>query len=204
MTGNFLANRVRAVALRKQVFTGSALRTQQLAEAVLAESVVACPAEAVWGLSCHPFSWLAVESLLQMKQRDVAKGLIVVVAEAWMLAPVLEPIEKSQRQELSMSWPGPNTWLVPNRGVFPPWVTGDSDEVAVRVTSAPALRALSLAVGGPLISTSANPAGAQPARHSFQVARYFGPDLLRAAGQVDLAGKPSTIRRIGTGDVIRA
>ncbi len=182
----------------------SVLRTHQLVDVILAEGVVACPAEAVWGLSCDPFSETAVETLLAMKQRDVAKGLIVVAAEAWMLAPVLEPLEPARQKELSLSWPGPNTWLVPNRDVFPEWITGDSDEVAVRVTSAPALRALSLALGGPLVSTSANPAGALPARWGFQVARYFGPQLLRAAGTVDLTAKPSTIRRVGTGDVIRA
>ena len=166
--------------------------------------VVACPAEAVWGLSCDPFCEAAVGTLLAMKGRPVVKGLIVVAADVAMLAPLLTPLEAGPRAELEMSWPGANTWLLPNRGVFPSWITGDSEEVAVRVSRAPALQALSRALGRPLVSTSANPAGAQPARHAFQVVRYFGAALPRARGSVDAAAKPSTIRRLGTGEVLRA
>lgn len=179
-------------------------RISELAKEVRAGAVVACPAESVWGLSCDPFQDLAVLDLLALKQRPIHKGLILVAAEEWMLEPVLSSLPASQRKELSMSWPGPNTWLVENNGVFPSWITGGSDEVAIRVTSSPALRGLSWAVGGPIVSTSANPAGCPPAKHGFQVVRYFGPYLSRASGSVNVAGKPSTIRRTSTGEVVRA
>ena len=179
-------------------------RTRLLAEEISAEGVVACPAEAVWGLSCDPYSDSAVSELLLLKGRPVDKGLIVVAAEVWMLAPLLDGLPDSQRSALSLSWPGPNTWLVPNKGVFPLWVTGNSSEVAVRITSAPALRRLSYAVGGPVVSTSANPAGVSPARHGFEVVKYFGAQLPRAVGSVDLQAKPSTIRRAATGEVVRS
>ena len=179
-------------------------RTRQLMHLIFAGDVVACPAEAVWGLSCDPFSEETVLNLLAMKSRVMCKGLIVVAAEEWMFEPLLAELSPGQRMELTMSWPGPNTWLVPNRGVFPTWITGDSDEVAIRITSSPALRALSLAVGGPLVSTSANPSGSQPARHAFQVVRYFGPGLARSIGAVDLEKRPSVIRRIMTHEIIRA
>jgi len=174
-----------------------------MAHAIIDGGVVACPAEAVWGLSCDPWNQHAVMSILQLKRRPVDKGLIVVAADAEMFAPLLDNLSDSVRKELILSWPGPNTWLVPNSGVFPAWITGDSDEVAIRVTSAPALKALSQELGGPLVSTSANPAGALPARHHFQVVNYFGVELPRAIGSVDLGAKPSTIRRAGTGEILR-
>ena len=40
--------------------------------------VVACPAEGVWGLSCDPYSEVAVHDLLTLKRRSVHKGLIAV------------------------------------------------------------------------------------------------------------------------------
>ncbi|EED35644.1 SUA5/YciO/yrdC, N-terminal domain [Luminiphilus syltensis NOR5-1B] len=175
-----------------------------IAERILLGDVVACAAEGVWGLSCDPFDGDAVEQVLALKGRSVSKGLIVVAADEWQLAPVLGHLDRSLRQELSLSWPGANTWLVDNHGVFPRWITGDSNEVAVRVTAAPALAALCRAVGGPLVSTSANPAGADPAKSAFQVVRYFGPDLPRAASAVNRNAGPSTIRRAKTGEVIRA
>ena len=179
-------------------------KTSIVAGIVASEGVVACPAEAVWGLSCDPFSASAVMALLALKERPVHKGLIVVAADPTMFAPLLECLTDAERARVRVSWPGPNTWLVPNNGYFPPWVTGDSSEVAIRVTSAPALIDLSNAVSGPIVSTSANPAGAPPARWGFQVVRYFGPGLPRSVGGVDLSAKPSTIRRVSTGEVLRA
>ena len=178
-------------------------RTQALADVIADGGVVACPAEGVWGLSCDPESYRGVAQVLNLKDRSVDKGLIVVAADAEMFAPLLAGLTREQRQQVLASWPGPNTWLVPNRDVMPPWITGGSSEVAIRVTSAPALVRLSLATGGPLVSTSANPAGALPARWGFQVVRYFGPDLPRAVGQVNPNGKPSTIRRVQTGETVR-
>lgn len=178
-------------------------RLRQLTDHLLRDGVVAAPAEAVWGLSCNPFSATAVAEVLALKQRPVDKGLIVVAADESQLEPLLAHLGGTDRAELSLSWPGPNTWLVPNNDVFPEWVTGDSTEVAVRVTRAPALVALCRAFGGPLVSTSANRAGAQPARFAFQVARSFGPGLPRATGSVDLNARPSVIRRLGSGEVLR-
>jgi L-threonylcarbamoyladenylate synthase len=189
---------------RQQALFHASPRVRQVAAVLLSGGVAAVPAEAVWGLSCDPFDASAVATLLALKQRPVAKGLIVVAADAEQLAPVLDPLTSGERAELLTSWPGANTWLVPNRGYFPAWVTGDSEEVAVRVTASPVLSALCRLVDGPLVSTSANPGGALPARFGFQVARYFGDELQRAPGQVDLSGKPSTIRRVGSGEVLRA
>lgn len=180
------------------------LKKSIAARVVESGGVVACPAEAVWGLSCNPFSAPAVMALLELKERPVHKGLIVVAAKTDMFEPVLQGLTSAERARVMISWPGPNTWLVPNHGYFPPWVTGDSSEVAIRVTSAPALIDLSNAVSSPIVSTSANPAGASPARWGFQVVRYFGSELPRSVGGVDLSAKPSTIRRVSTGEVLRA
>ena len=178
-------------------------RASQFATSLWAGGVVACPAEGVWGLSCDPFNEGAVLDLLAMKQREVSKGLILVGAGSDVFADVLSDLSSEQRETMLASWPGPNTWLVPHRGCFPSWVTGDSDEVAIRVTSSPALAALCSAFGGPLVSTSANPAGLPPPHSIWELRRYFGTALPAFPGAIDLTGKPSTIRRVEDGSVIR-
>ena len=178
-------------------------RAPQLAALLWTGEVVACPAEGVWGLSCDPFDESAVLDLLTMKQRDVSKGLIVVGASSDMFADVLSDLSSEQRQTMRASWPGPNTWLVPHRGCFPSWITGESDDVAIRVTSSPALATLCSAFGGPLVSTSANPAGLAPPHSTWELRRYFGTALPAMPGAIDPAGKPSTIRRVDDGSVIR-
>ena len=165
--------------------------------------VVACPAEGVWGLSCDPYSEVAVYDLLNLKRRSVHKGLIVVAADAAMFDGVLSSLSPDERQRVRASWPGPNTWLVPNQGFFPDWITGDSTDVAIRVTSALPLKRLSESFGGPLVSTSANPAGLPPPHYLWALRRYFGVTLPALPGVLEEAGKPSTIRRIGDGTIVR-
>jgi L-threonylcarbamoyladenylate synthase len=138
-----------------------------------------------------------------MKQRALSKGVIVASGDAAHFAPLLDALDEAERGHVLSSWPGPVTWLVPNRGYFPSWVTGESNEVAIRVTSAPALSSLCRELDGPVVTTSANWAGAQPAKHLFQVRRYFGARMTVVPGEVNLAGKPSTIKRIRTGEVLR-
>jgi len=179
-------------------------RVSLIASALGAGKVVVCPAEGVLGLSCDPFDQDAVLALLQMKQRPVSKGLILVAADIEPFMPVLESLTTVQRDTLLASWPGPNTWLVPHCNYFPAWVTGSSDQVAIRVTSAPALQALCSQFGGALVSTSANPAGRPPAHANWQLRRYFGRDLPSLPGGLDPVGKASTIRRVADGSVVRA
>jgi len=184
--------------------TQPTLREAELLHVLSAEGVVAVPAEAVWGLSCDPWSWHAVSELLALKQRPVNKGLILVGSDMQQFSKLLSPLSERERQTLGLSWPGANTWLVPNQGIYPPWVTGGHEEVAIRVTSAPALARLCNHWGGPLVSTSANPAGAQPANLRSQVVRYFGTSIPTAAGSIQRSGRPSVIRRMETGEVLRA
>ena len=178
-------------------------RIKKAAAYIEAGDVIACPAEAVWGLSCDPWNLSAVAFLCEMKQRALSKGVIVASGDVAHFAPLLDPLDDDERSRALSSWPGPVTWLVPNRGYFPFWVTGESNEVAIRVTSAPALSSLCRELDGPVVTTSANWAGAQPAKHLFQVRRYFGSEIAVVPGEVNLAGKPSTIKRIKTGEVLR-
>ena len=118
-------------------------RIKEAAASIEAGDVIACPAEAVWGLSCDPWNLSAVAFLCEMKQRELSKGVIVASGDAAHFGPLLDALDDDERRCVLSSWPGPVTWLVPNRGYFPSWVTGESNEVAIRVTSAPALSILS-------------------------------------------------------------
>tara|TARA_R110002110_G_scaffold205066_7_gene417077 strand:+ start:212340 stop:212906 length:567 start_codon:yes stop_codon:yes gene_type:complete len=181
------------------------LRLQLATRAITAGDVVACPTEAVWGLSCDPADALAVETLLTLKKRPVSKGLILVAASIDQLDFLLAGLPADKMQQLSDTWPGPATWLVPHHGRIPPWVSGVHSTVAVRVSAHPVVQALCDAWGGPLVSTSANKAGAQPARNAFQVRRAFGDELgALLPGAVGVSQRPTVIRDLDSGQIIRA
>jgi L-threonylcarbamoyladenylate synthase len=154
--------------------------------------VIAYPTEAVWGLGCDPFDEAAVLRLLALKQRPVDKGLILVAGTLEQLDGLLDwdALPTDRREAVFASWPGPHTWIVPATGRVPHWITGAHDGVAVRVSAHPPVVALCAAFGGPLVSTSANPAGAPPPRELAG----FDPGL-RAALDALLEGDTGGLER---------
>ncbi|MFC3114602.1 Sua5/YciO/YrdC/YwlC family protein [Cellvibrio fontiphilus] len=179
-------------------------RIQFAARQMRLGGVVAYPTEAVWGLGCNPFDELAVTELLALKDRPVQKGLILLAANIHMFDPFIDHLNDLQRQKLKNTWPGPVTWLVPNNGLVPYWISGNFTSVALRVTDHPVAAGLSRAFGGPIVSTSCNPQGREPARDAHQVHRYFGNQLAAiTTGTVGKRKNPSEIRDLLTGDVVR-
>ncbi|PPK51064.1 translation factor SUA5 [Marinobacter persicus] len=172
---------------------------------LLAGGVIAYPTEAVWGLGCDPWDQAAVERILALKQRPVEKGMILVAASVDQIRFLLDPLPEALQQEAIRHWPGPVTCLLPdvNRQI-PEWVRGQHDSIAVRVSDHSGVQALCNAAGMPLVSTSCNPAGRQPARYSWQVRRYFGPQLdYVVPGALGGNRKPSRIIDIVTGKQFR-
>ncbi|WP_435606895.1 L-threonylcarbamoyladenylate synthase [Pseudomonas knackmussii] len=181
----------------------SSWRVKRAAKIVRDGGVIAYPTEAVWGLGCDPWNEDAVYRLLAIKARPVEKGLILVADNIRQFDFLLADLPQSWQERLAASWPGPNTWLVPHQNRLPEWITGQHDSVALRVTDHPLVREL-CALTGPLVSTSANPAGRPAARSRLRVEQYFRGEL---AGVLDgkLGGRrnPSLIRDLVTGQVVR-
>lgn len=170
---------------------------------LVAGGVLAYPTEGVWGLGADPRNRHAVEKILELKKRPVSKGVILVAAAAEQFEFILRHLEPDQRAVLDASWPGPNTWLVPHHGEVPYWICGEHTTVALRVSAHPVVRAL-CQLAGPLVSTSANPQGLPPARSALKARFYFGDQVGYAPGQVNRNAKPSTIRDLVTGALVRA
>ncbi|PMR74373.1 L-threonylcarbamoyladenylate synthase [Billgrantia endophytica] len=173
--------------------------------ALRAGGAIAYPTEAVWGIGCDPDNDEAVVRLLRLKQRDPAKGLILVAASITQFEPWLEGLPLALHAPLAATWPGPNTWLVPDNGRTHALVRGAHDCVALRVSDHPGVVALCEAFGGPVVSTSANRAG-EPAALSAEAVRTAFGDALDAILEGDLGGlgRPSTIRDLISGRVLRA
>lgn len=181
------------------------LSIAQGASVIRSGGVVAYPTEAVWGLGCDPFSEDALRHILDLKRREMGMGVILVAANIAQLQPYLVGIKPSQFKTLQDSWPGPITWLIPNNGYAPDWITGGRDTLAVRVTDHPFVQALCLQSGSPIVSTSANPHKMPPARTRLKVRCYFSDRVdYVTAGEVGGRNKPSEIRHLISGQIQRA
>lgn len=164
--------------------------------------MLAYPTEGVWGLGCLPDRPDAVRRLLNIKQRDPGKGLILIAARCEDLEPYIQPLDKGQQAKLES--PGePVTWLVPAAEGVSALLRGTHATQAVRITRHSLCRALCLEVG-PLVSTSANPEGTPPAKTSEEVDEMFGSTIDGIVeGPLGGASGPSKIRDLLTGRVIR-
>ncbi|HDZ8880854.1 Sua5/YciO/YrdC/YwlC family protein [Aeromonas dhakensis] len=170
------------------------------------DGVIAYATEAVFGLGCDPDSEAAVQRLLAIKQRPVEKGLILIAADLAQLQDYidLEQLTSEQLAKVEASWPGPFTWIMPARPDTPAWLTGQFDTLAVRVTAHPQVQALCRAFGKPLVSTSANLTGEEPARRLADIGELLASQLAYILpGEVGGQTNPSEIKDARTGAVIR-
>lgn len=165
--------------------------------------VIAYPTEAVWGLGCNPWNPAAVARILDLKGRPASKGLIVIAATVAQLSPYVVFPSPEVRAQVVATWPGPVTWILPVTPGVPAWLRGGRGSLAVRVTAHPVAAAL-CRLAGPLVSTSANPAGRSPARSVLAVHRYFGARIdYRVPGATGSRSRPTEIRDARTGLVLR-
>ena len=189
---------------RMQVKQRQDEQIQQSVDALKKGGLIAYPTEAVFGLGCDPRNEAALKRLLQLKERDIEKGFILIAANYEQLKPFLLALDKTTESELLASWPGPVTWLVPANETVNISLRGAHTTLAVRVTDHPIVQQLCLAFGGAIVSTSANPAGKNPAKNVKQVKGYFNNALdVIIDGQTGDLNKPTQIRDALSKQVLR-
>jgi len=184
--------------------TYTLLDTAGAAELLRAGRIIAYPTEAVFGLGCDPANESAVRDLLSLKDRHESAGLVLIASEFSQLKPWVADINEPLKNKAMQTWPGPVTWLFPRAASVPDYVAGKHDTIAVRITAHEPSRKLCKAFGSALISTSANPTASQPARSVEEVHEYFGVQIQGIlSGPLGDSGKPSEIRDLASGKIIR-
>lgn len=165
--------------------------------------LIAYPTESCYGLGCDPRNRRAVGRVLALKRRSVSKGLILIASRMRQLRPYLATLSLVQSNHVRAMWPGPNTWLVPAARDCPAWLRGRHDAIAVRVTAHRGAARLCELAGMALVSTSANLSGGKPAKTAAECRRQFGSRVLVIPGRIGARRRPSTIRDLVTGQIIR-
>jgi len=176
----------------------------RLARAIAAGAVIGYPTDTIWGLGCDPRNPASVARLLQIKQRPVDKGLILLSSRLDYCEPFIR-IDPGQHEILQSPLPAPTTWLVEASASCPPWIRGNHPTVAVRVTDHPLLRYLCARLHAPLVSTSANRAGQSTVRSALQLRRQFGDEVdFIVTGFAAGGNRPSEIKSLSSGNILRS
>lgn len=181
------------------------LTVSQAVAALRAGAVIAYPTEAVYGLGCDPACRSAVQHVLELKQRPVSAGFILIADSFERLASFTAPVEARLLERALQTWPGPVTWLFPRAAHVADWLAGQHPTIALRVSAHPVCRELCAAFEGPLVSTSANICSMPPAQTVAEVEACFAGTIAGVvAGELGLQHRPSEIRDLATGRTIRS
>jgi L-threonylcarbamoyladenylate synthase len=164
--------------------------------------VIAYPTEGVFGLGCLPEKAAAVQRVLDIKQRDSSRGLILIAANAALLDDWIDLPDKSGLPDPDPD--NPVTWIVPATNRVTAAVRGDNAGIAVRITTNPVALAISLATQSAVVSTSANLSGQAAVEDQDSLRRQFGRlvDYI-VPGDCGPSSGASEIRSLATGEVLR-
>jgi len=182
----------------------SLLTVSQAAQCLRDGGIIAYPTEAVYGLGCDPGNETAVRRLLALKNRPIEAGLILIADTFERFQSFIQPVSNEQKERAMAAWPGPVTWLFPKGDDAPGWLAGEHETIALRISAHPVCRALCAAFNGAIVSTSANPGKADPARTVAQLEQYFSVALGGIVeGKLGGGVRPSEIRDLASGQVFR-
>ena len=147
-------------------------KTNQAVKVLREGGIIAYPTEGVFGLGCDPFNETAVLRLLKIKRRKVEKGLILI-ASNWDQVKKLVKTGLFKSCTIKPTSKKPITWVFSATKKVPSWISGKFNSVAIRVTLHPVAKKLCQKFDGPIISTSANLVGKNPAKNLKQVSEQF-------------------------------
>lgn len=141
--------------------------------------VILYPTETVWGLGCDALQAEAVDRIYELKNRPKDKRVLLLLDS---LAHLREYVERvpPKASGLIEYHERPLTIVYDNPQNLPDYLLSEDGSIAIRVTRDPFCKALVKALNRPLISTSANLSGEEPAR-SYQ---ELNPALLEGVDAV--------------------
>lgn len=129
--------------------------------------LLAYPTETVYGLGGAATPEV-VRRLRQMKGREAGRPFLVLIPESGGGSLAWTPAGRKLAQHF---WPGPLTLVLRDpESRFPPGIRDEQGRVAVRVSPHSFIRNLADVWPHPLVSTSANPSGGEPAMEPDEVA----------------------------------
>lgn len=178
----------------------------RLGRAVRRGAVFAYPTDTIWGFGCHPLHRPAVQRILEIKQRPLHKGLILLSSDFDYLQPYLSnQLTPDQINRLQTITSQPTTWLIEADKDCPDWLCGRFPTIAVRLTNHPFVQRLCDTINAPLVSTSANRSGRPAIRNAIQARHQFGNELDFIVGGFSAGRiKASKIKSLATDQIIRA
>lgn len=170
---------------------------------VIKGAIFAYPTEAVFGLGCDIRNKESILKILDLKKRDISKGLIVISDNYEKVRNLIDDdyyklFVNNNNESI------PTTWLCPSSRIVLPEITGNSRKIAIRISKHKISCEICKLLNLPIISTSANIAGDDPIIKFEKIDNYFDNKIdYIVQGEIGGSNKPSRIIDLLTKKVLR-
>jgi L-threonylcarbamoyladenylate synthase len=160
--------------------------------------IILYPTDTIWGIGCDATNTDAVKRIFQLKQRDEAKSMIILLDSDAKLPSYVKEVPDIA-YDLIQYAENPLTLVMPGaRNISPALIAADGS-VGIRITSSQFCQQLIQRMRKPLVSTSANISGNPSPQYFSQIeeAVINGVDYVVNLDQHSKEIKnPSTIMRL--------
>jgi len=170
----------------------------------LKKGVIAHPTDTIYGLGCLANNPVGIQKIIQLKNRDLNKGFILLASDIrFLILYINSAISRDLLKKISLPSENPTTFLVPKSEELSPLLAGGNEFLAIRITSNSLIKFFCEKTDSALISTSANLQGKKAATTKREIKRYFGNELDYALPPSRYNSQPSRIINLITGKRIR-
>ncbi len=177
---------------------------EQAVHVISGGGIVAIPTDTFYGLAANPFDSGALARLIAVKGREEGRGVLLLLSNIEMartFAAVLPVALWGSR-----IWPGPVTVLCMAAPMCERLLTGGTGRIGLRIPDAPTVARLCDRLGHAITGTSANRAGAAPARCVADLDEIAdGIDLALDGGTLTTESPSTVVDLTGpTPEIVRA
>ena len=166
--------------------------------------IILYPTDTIWGIGCDATNTEAVKRVYNLKQREEAKSMLVLVDDSYRILRYVKEVPDMAWQLLEVS-DHPMTIIYPGAINLAPNLINNDGTIGIRVVRDEFCQKLISKFNRPIISTSANISG-RPAPAVFdEITEEIkkGVDYIVTWRQEDQTkAKPSSIIKIGLGGEI--
>lgn len=167
--------------------------------------IILYPTDTVWGIGCDATNPEAVKKIYELKRRDDAKSMLVLVGSEGELQRTVEEVPEAAWMLIEASV-NPLTVIYDRPKGIAPNLLADDGSCGIRITGELFSRTLCQRLRHPVVSTSANVSGSRTPRTFAEISDEIksGVDyVVRYRRDDTSAHKPSNIIKVSDSGVIK-
>lgn len=172
--------------------------------------IIAYPTDTTYGIGCSIFNKKGIERIYMMKMREKKKPFSFICSSISEVSHYAK-VDNTAFKILKRYLPGPYTFVLEATREVPDLLLTRQKTVGIRMPENIICMDIVLALGNPIVTTSANFSGEEPAGDPYEIENSFGHQLdfvidggllaTDVSSVISLTGKLPEVLRTGLGDV---